>query len=58
MVLMHCCYALLQIDWQKRIEALNRLESLVAGGAANWQNFADLLRSQLRDVLSLQISDR
>ena len=46
------------MDWQKRIEALARCEGIVLGGGAQWGNFAEVLRNQLRDLLSLQIGDR
>lgn len=47
-----------QVDWQKRIEALARCEGIVLGGGAQWGNFVEVLRNQLRDLLSLQIGDR
>ena len=46
-----------QVDWDKRIEALLRLEGLIKGGAAQLDGFADALKL-MRDPLTAQINDR
>ncbi len=47
-----------QVDWDQRVAALARCEGLLAGSASHHKSFPELLRSLLRDAISLQIADR
>lgn len=48
----------MQVNWDRRVQALAQCEALVTGNAASFEAFTDLFRALLRDLISLQIADR
>ena len=46
------------VDWQKRIAAMERINGLLAGGAADYRTAFDAALRMLRDSLTRQIVDR
>lgn len=51
-------FAPMQVDWDRRVQALADCEALAVGNAASFGAFTDIFRSLLRDLISLQIADR
>ena len=45
-------------DWQKRIAAMERIDGLLAGGAADYSSAFDANLRSLRDPLTRQVLDR